>query len=121
MTMIQRRVCIVGVGMTPFTKPSSGAGYLDIGEQAVRAALTDARTDYRDVQQAYAGYMYGETCAGQGAIYRVGLTGIPVFNVHNACATGSSAIYLARQAIAAGFADCALALGFEQMVPGALG
>ena len=119
--MNHRKVCVVGVGMTPFTKPSAGANYHDIGVQSVREALADARVAYRDVEQAYAGYMYGETCAGQGVIYAVGMTGIPVFNVHNACATGSSAIYLARQAIAAGFADCALALGFEQMVPGALG
>src|SRR5688572_22843947 len=119
--MNHRKVCVVGVGMTPFTKPSAGANYHDIGVQSVREALADARVAYRDVEQAFAGYMYGETCAGQGVIYAVGMTGIPVFNVHNACATGSSAIYLARQAIAAGFADCALALGFEQMVPGALG
>ena len=119
--MNHRKVCVVGVGMTPFTKPSAGVSYHDIGVQSVREALADARVAYRDVEQAFAGYMYGETCAGQGVIYAVGMTGIPVFNVHNACATGSSAIYLARQAIAAGFADCALALGFEQMVPGALG
>ena len=118
--MKHRKVCVAGVGMTPFTKPSAGANWRDIGMQAVREALADARVDYKDVQQAYAGYMFGETCCGQGVVYGVGLTGIPVFNVNNACATGSSAIYLARQAIAAGFADCVLAFGFEQMVPGAL-
>ena len=118
--MNHRKVVVAGVGMTPFTKPSAGANWRDIGMQAVREALADARVDYKDVQQAYAGYMFGETCSGQGVVYGVGLTGIPVFNVNNACATGSSAIYLARQAIAAGIADCVLAFGFEQMVPGAL-
>jgi acetyl-CoA acetyltransferase len=118
--MNQQRVLVAGVGMTPFTKPSAGANWLDIGQQAVRAALADAGVDYKDVQQAYAGYMFGETCMGQGVVYGVGMTGIPVFNVHNACATGSSAIYLARQAIASGAVDCALAFGLEQMVPGAL-
>ncbi len=89
--------------------------------RAVREALADARIAYSDVQQAYAGYLYAESCAGQCVIYGVGMTGIPVFNVNNACASGSSAIFLARQAIAAGVADCVLAVGFEQMVPGALG
>lgn len=114
-------VYVVGVGMTSFTKPSDGIGYQDIGMQAVRAALADARVVYQDVQQAYAGYLYGDSCAGQCVVYGVGMTGIPVFNVNNACASGSSAIYLARQAIATGIVDCVLAVGFEQMVPGALG
>jgi sterol carrier protein 2 len=119
--MSDGHVCVVGVGMTPFTRPSQGAGYLDIGIQAVEAALQDARIGYQDVQQAYAGYLYGDSCAGQAVLYGVGMTGIPVFNVNNACASGSSAIYLARQAIAAGTVECALAVGFEQMTPGALG
>lgn len=119
--MSQQEVCVVGVGMTPFSKPSQGARYLDIGMQAVSAALQDARIGYEGVEQAYAAYLFGETCAGQAVLYGLGMTGIPVFNVNNACASGSSAIYLARQAIAAGVVDCALAVGFEQMTPGALG
>jgi acetyl-CoA acetyltransferase len=54
-------------------------------------------------------------------VYGLGMTGIPVINVNNNCATGSSALFLARQAVESGMVDCALALGFEQMVPGALG
>jgi sterol carrier protein 2 len=115
------QVCVAGVGMTPFVRPSAGARYTDLGMQAVREALADARLDYRDIQHAYAGYVYGDSCAGQCVLYGIGMTGVPVFNVNNACATGSSAIYLARQTITAGIADCVLALGFEQMVPGALG
>jgi sterol carrier protein 2 len=114
-------VFVVGVAMTPFTKPSAGAQYQDMGMQAVREALADAHLAYTDIQQAYAAYLYGESCAGQAVIYGLGMTGVPVFNVNNACASGSSAIFLARQAIAAGSIDCALVLGFEQMVPGALG
>jgi acetyl-CoA acetyltransferase len=72
------------------------------------------------VQQAYVGYVYGDSTSGQAAIYGVGLTGIPVFNVNNNCATGSSALYLARQAVESGMVECAIALGFEQMQPGAL-
>ena len=73
------------------------------------------------VQQAYVGYVYGDSTAGQRALYEVGMTGIPVVNVNNNCSTGSTALFLARQAVASGAVDCALALGFEQMNPGALG
>jgi acetyl-CoA acetyltransferase len=72
------------------------------------------------VQQAYVGYVFGDSTSGQTAIYGVGLTGIPVINVNNNCATGSTALYLARQAVESGAVECAIALGFEQMVPGAL-
>lgn len=112
---------IVGVAMTPFSKPSAGEIYFDIGARAARAALEDAGLAYADVQQAYVGYMYGDTCSGQKALYELGFTGIPIVNVNNACATGSTALYMARQAVESGAVDCALALGFEQMVPGALG
>jgi acetyl-CoA acyltransferase len=73
-----------------------------------------------DVQQVYAGYVFGDSTSGQNALYRVGMTGAPVFNVNNNCATGSSALFLARQAVASGAADCVLAVGFEQMQRGAL-
>ena len=73
------------------------------------------------MQQAYVGYVYGDSTAGQRALYEVGMTGIPVVNVNNNCSTGSTALFLARQAVASGAADCVLALGFEHMSPGALG
>ncbi|MGH3960022.1 lipid-transfer protein [Mycobacterium sp.] len=113
-------VLVAGVGMIPFTKPGRSEAYLEIGQQAARAALIDAGVDYSFVQQAYVGYVYGDSTSGQAALYRLGQTGIPIFNVSNNCSTGSSALFLARQAVASGTADCALALGFEQMVPGAL-
>ena len=73
------------------------------------------------MQQAYVGYVYGDSTAGQRALYEVGMTGIPVVNVNNNCSTGSTALFLARQAVESGAVDCVLALGFEQMSPGALG
>ena len=115
-----RKVHVAGVGMMPFTKPGKSENYNVMGETAARAALRDAGIEYSLVQQAYAGYVYGDSTAGQAALYGVGLTGIPVFNVNNNCATGSSALYLARQAVASGAVECALAVGFEQMKPGAL-
>ena len=118
---MSQRVKVAGVGMIPFTKPGASDDYPVMGETAARLALEDAGIDYKDVQQAYVGYVYGDSTAGQAALYGLGLTGIPVVNVNNNCATGSSALFLARQAVAAGVVDCALALGFEQMNPGALG
>lgn len=106
--------------MIPFTKPGKSENYNVMGETAARAALDDAGIDYSLVQQAYAGYVYGDSTAGQAAVYGLGLTGIPVINVNNNCATGSSALFLARQAVASGTVECALAVGFEQMKPGAL-
>ena len=120
MAASKRAVHVVGVGMVPFTKPGASESYNVMGAQAARLALDDAGVDYALVQQAYVGYVYGDSTAGQAAIYGVGLTGIPVFNVNNNCSTGSSALFLARQAVESGMVECAIALGFEQMVPGAL-
>lgn len=114
-------VWVAGVGMIPFTKPGASASYDVMGAQAIRAALADAHLDYAQIQQMYAGYVYGDSCSGQRAAYAVGLSGVPVINVNNNCSTGSTALFLARQAVASGSVDCALAVGFEQMKPGALG
>jgi acetyl-CoA acetyltransferase len=115
------RARIAGVGMIPFTKPGESEDWDVMAEKAIRLALADAGVGYEQVQQAYAGYVYADSTAGQSALYRVGCTGIPVVNVNNNCATGSTALWLARQAIEGGAADCVLAVGFEQMLPGALG
>lgn len=120
MRPMQRAVHVVGVGMIPFTKPGASEPYPVMGARAAQLALQDAGVDYAEIQQAYVGYVYGDSTSGQAAIYGVGLTGIPVFNVNNNCATGSSALYLARQAVESGMVECAIALGFEQMQPGAL-
>jgi acetyl-CoA acetyltransferase len=114
-------VCVAGVGMVPFTKPGANDPYPGMAAKAVRLALQDAGIGYDAIQQAYAGYVYGDSTAGQRALYEVGMTGIPIINVNNNCSTGSTALFLARQAVASGAADCVLALGFEQMSPGALG
>ena len=115
------KVVVAGVGMIPFAKPGASAAYHEMGAEAGRLALADAGLGYDAVEQAYAGFVYGASTAGQKAIYRLGMTGIPIVNVNNNCSTGSTALFLARQTIASGAADCVLALGFEQMKPGALG
>jgi sterol carrier protein 2 len=115
------KVVVAGVGMTPFAKPGSAAPYQVMGAAAAREALGDAGLGLEDVDQCFAGYVYGDSTCGQRALYEVGMTGLPIINVNNNCSTGSTALYLARQAVASGAADCVLALGFEQMRPGALG
>ena len=118
---MSRPVHVVGIGIIPFTKPGASPSYIDMGTEATRRALRDAGLGYAQVEQVYAGYVYGDSTAGQRVLYEVGMTGIPIVNVNNNCSTGSTALYLARQAIAHGIAECVLAVGFEQMRPGAIG
>lgn len=118
---MSQKVYVAGVGMIPFLKPGASGSYIEMGAEATRQALKDAGLDYGLVQQAYVGHVYGDSTCGQSALYEVGLTGLPIINVNNNCSTGSSALFLARQAVESGMVDCAIALGFEQMQPGALG
>jgi acetyl-CoA acetyltransferase len=115
---MSQKVVVAGVGMIQFSKPGTSPTYIDMGADAVRLALKDAGLEYEKVQMAFAGYAVGDTTCGQAVLYRVGRTGIPVFNVNNACASGSSALFLARQAVESGAVECALAVGFEQMYSG---
>src|SRR2546429_4136480 len=116
------RTYVIGVGMTKFDKPGAKQGdYPDWALEAGEKALRDASIGYELIEQAFAGYCYGDSTYGQRALYGLGLTGIPVMNVNNNCSTGSSALWLARQAVRGGLAQCALAIGFEKMEPGSLG
>lgn len=115
------KVVVAGVGMVPFRKPGDSNAYYEMGAEAAKLALADAGIDYSAVQQAYVGYVYGDSTSGQRAIYEVGMSGIPIVNVNNNCSSGSTALYLARQAVESGVVECAIAVGFEQMQPGALG
>jgi acetyl-CoA acetyltransferase len=116
------KVYVVGVGMTKFEKPGRREGwdYPQMAQESGSNALADAGIAYSEVEQAFVGYVYGESTSGQRAVYELGLSGIPVVNVNNNCSTGSTALYLAAQAIRGGLADCTLALGFEKMQPGSL-
>ncbi|MFF4543344.1 beta-ketoacyl synthase N-terminal-like domain-containing protein [Streptomyces sp. NPDC001406] len=113
---------VAGVGMTRFEKPETREWqYWDMVGEAGGAALADAGISYTDVEQVPVGYCFQPSTAGQRAAYELGLTGVPVYNVNNNCATGSTALMLARQLVEGGAADCVLALGFEKMKKGALG
>ncbi|MEX2537173.1 MAG: beta-ketoacyl synthase N-terminal-like domain-containing protein, partial [Actinomycetota bacterium] len=116
-----RKVFVVGVGMTKFEKPQTKEwDYPDMAKESISMALSDAGVDYKEIQQAVVGYVYGESTSGQRAVYQFGLTGIPVYNVNNNCSTGSTALFMARQLVEGELADCVLALGFEKMQKGSL-
>lgn len=115
-----RKAVVAGVGMVKFTKPGQHEPYRVMGANAIREAITDAGIDHKLIEQAYASYIYGDSTSGEHVLYDAFMTGIPVFNVNNNCASGSNAIYLARQAVEGGSVECALAFGFEQMQTGAL-
>jgi sterol carrier protein 2 len=115
-----RKVCVIGVGMTKFYKPGE-MDYTTMSKDAGEQALADAKVPFDAIQQAFVGYVYGESTCGQRAVYQLGLTGIPVYNVNNNCSTGSTALMLGFQAIGAGVSECVLALGFEKMEKGSLG
>jgi acetyl-CoA acetyltransferase len=117
-----RKVYVVGVGMTKFEKPGAREGwdFPQMAEEAGNKALADAGVPFDEIEQACVGYVYGDSTCGQRAVYHLGLTGIPIYNVNNACATGSTALFMAKQFVEGGLADCVLALGFEKMQKGSL-
>lgn len=118
-----RKSYVVGVGMTKFEKPGrrENFDYPDMAHEAGTRALKEAGLQYADIEQAVVGYCYGDTTCGQRALYEIGMTGIPIYNVNNACATGSTALMVARQLVEGGFADCVMAMGFEKMDRGSIG
>ncbi|UCX04476.1 lipid-transfer protein [Shewanella glacialimarina] len=114
-------IVIAGVGMTPFCKPGQHQPYRVMAANAIKLALADAGINAKQIQQAFGAYIYGDSTCAQHAFYDVIQSGIPVINVNNNCSSGSTALYLARQAVMSGEVECALAFGFEEMQPGALG
>jgi len=113
-------VFIVGVGMTKFARYLERS-LQDLSGEALDAALKDAGCEKDDLETAFYsgatnGYLQGqETIPGQIVLSKIGVEGIPVFNIENACASGTSAVHLAMQGIKAGSYDVALALGAEKM------
>jgi acetyl-CoA acyltransferase len=122
MAQAKNRVFVVGVGMTKFEKPGRRENwdYPQMAKESGTKALADAGIEFDEIEEAYAGYVYGDSSAGERAIYELGMTGIPIANVNNNCSTGSTALFLAARAIRGGLADCVLAIGFEKMQPGSL-
>jgi len=111
-------VCVIGVGMTKFERCERD--FTELVREAVSDALTAAGVGPEKLEQAFAGYVNGMSTQGQRALYSMGIGDLPVYNVHNYCSTGSSALHLAYQAIAGGLNECVLAFGFEKMQKGPL-
>lgn len=108
-----REVAVAGVGLTPFRKYEDGVGYWDYGSAAVLNALADAEMTLRDVQAVFCGGVYTDIADGHRVIGEIGMTGIPIVNVENACSSGSSAFRLAYQQVATGLYDVVLACGTD--------
>ncbi|KXJ85695.1 nonspecific lipid-transfer protein [Microdochium bolleyi] len=111
---------VLGVGLTEFIKPRGQRDYPELGYEAGLKALLDAQISYDDVETGIACFCYGDSTCGQRVFYQFGMTGIPILNTTNACATGSSGLYLARTMIQSGAIDVALVIGWEKMKPGAI-
>ena len=109
-------VYIIGAGIHPFGRTGSRSGR-DQGVYAVRQAMADAGLEWEDIGCAYG----GSAAAGNADIMvnELGLTGLPFINVSNGCATGGSSLVAARNAVAAGEYDIALAVGFDKHPRGA--
>ena len=112
---------VAGVDMVKFAKPGQQKPYREMASTAIKGAVVEAGIEPSAIEQAYGSYIYGDSTCAQHALYDAFMTGIPVINVNNNCSSGSSAIFMARQAVQSGAVDCALAFGFEEMQPGALG
>lgn len=109
-------VAIIGVGMHPFGR-FPGKSALDMGAEALRAALADAGISWSDVQTCFAGSL--EVSNPDAVVAKVGLTGIPVYGVFNGCATANTSLSMAAKAIEHGEADIAVAVGFDKHPRGA--
>jgi acetyl-CoA acetyltransferase len=108
-------VFVAGVGMLRFGRYKD-RDVTDLGGEAALAALDDAGLTMADVEFMAAGcLMQANAMVGQRILHEIGQTGIPVVNVANACATGSTAFREAYLAVASGEVDVALAVGVEQM------
>ena len=120
-----REVVVAGVGLSKFDSydGEKGRPYRDIydfGGEAIRNALKDADMGWKDIQAAFCGSTYQGTGSGHQVTAEIGVTGIPIVNVENACSSGGSAFRLAYQEVAAGIYDIVLASGFEKMPRGLL-
>jgi acetyl-CoA acetyltransferase len=107
-------VNVIGIGMIPFGKyPDKNIA--DLGWPAVKAAIHDANIDPRRIEAVYSGTARGGAMVGQRIMGRLGLAGIPIVNVENACSSSSGALAQAAIAVGAGAYDVALVIGVEKL------
>jgi acetyl-CoA acetyltransferase len=109
-----KEVFIAGVGMTPFGRHDQSS-MQDLAQAAVLTALNDASIDNSKIQAMYNANVYGGMVLGQVLMRDLGITGPPLYNVENACASGATAVHLACQALRLGTYDTVLVWGVEQL------
>jgi benzoylsuccinyl-CoA thiolase BbsB subunit len=107
-------VFVVGAGMTNFG-PQPAIEVHELARLAVWEAIQSSGVDPRGVEAAFAGHAYQGQCFAQKALMKIGVSGIPMVNVENACASGSTALYSAHSLVASGQADIVVALGAEKL------
>jgi len=103
-----------GAGMTPFGR-HAGVLAPELAQRAILAAVDDAGLRLQDLQAVYCANVFGGMILGQLVVRDLGLAGIPVYNVENACASGATAVHLARHALRAGEYEHVLVVGIEQL------
>ncbi len=114
-----RDVVILGAAMKRFGKYQESI--IGLGAECCLQALKDAGLQWKDINAAYCSHVLMGVTVGQFILMPLGPTGIPIFNVDNGCAGGTTAMILARQAIGAGIYDAALIVGVQKMGKGVLG
>ena len=113
-----REVSVAGVGLHPFGRFRE-KDMVSLALDSVTAALEDAAVGWPDIQVAYFGHVYYQGMSlGESALSKLGLTGIPIINVNNACSSGSSAFWQAYWGVTTGLYDIALAFGAEKVPSG---
>lgn len=112
-----REVFIAGIGLTKWGVYEDQECY-EFGSEAMFKALADAEMVWADMQAAFCGSVYQGTASGHQAMKEIGLTGIPVVNIENACSSGGSALRLAYLMVAAEIYDVVIAMGMEKMPRG---
>ena len=120
-----REVAIAGVSKVKFGRYDGRKGrpyktVEDLGEEAIVGALKDADMEWKDIQAAFCGNVYAGMASGHRAISRIGLTGIPIVNVEDACSSSTAGLRLAYQEVAFELYDIILVLGLEKIPPGLL-
>jgi len=110
-------VAVAGIGLVRWKRYVDQEIY-DFGSEAILNALKDAGMEWKEIQAAFCGSVYQGTGSGHQVIKEIGMTGIPIVNVENACSSGASAFRLAYQSVAAEIYDIVLAVGFEKMPRG---
>lgn len=112
-----KEVAVAGIGLMRWKRYADQEIY-DFGSEAILNALKDAGMEWKEIQAAFCGSVYQGTGSGHQVIKEIGMTGVPIVNVENACSSGASAFRLAYQSIAAEIYDIVLAVGFEKMPRG---